>query len=87
MYYKAMYNTALRILQDSAEAEDSMQEAFLSAFSKLDTYKGDVSFGAWLKRIVVNKALDQLKKKSRLLNIKMNNKKNWRVNNVFLYVS
>ena len=82
-----MYNTALRILQDSAEAEDSMQEAFLSAFSKLDTYKGDVSFGAWLKRIVVNKALDQLKKKSRLLNIKMNNKKNWRVNNVFLYVS
>lgn len=62
LYYKAMYNSCLRILNNTQEAEDVMQEAFLSAFDKIDSYKGEVSFGAWLKRIVVNKALDFLKK-------------------------
>jgi len=62
LYYKAMYNSCLRILNDTQEAEDVMQEAFLSAFDKIATYKGEVSFGAWLKRIVVNRALDYLKK-------------------------
>ncbi len=45
------------------EAEDVMQEAFLSAFKKIETYKGEVSFGAWLKKIVVNRSLDYLKKR------------------------
>jgi RNA polymerase sigma factor (sigma-70 family) len=40
-----------------------MQESFLKAFRKIDTYKGEVSFGAWLKKIVVNRSLDHLKKK------------------------
>jgi len=62
LYYKAMYNSCLRILNHTQEAEDVMQEAFLSAFDKIDSYKGEVSFGAWLKRIVVNRALDFLKK-------------------------
>jgi RNA polymerase sigma-70 factor (ECF subfamily) len=64
LYYKAMYNTSLRIVNHTMEAEDIMQEAFLSAFEKIDTYRGEVSFGAWLKRIVINKSLDSLKKKS-----------------------
>jgi RNA polymerase sigma-70 factor (ECF subfamily) len=63
LYYKAMYNTCYRIVNHSAEAEDIMQEAFLAAFGKLDTYKGEVSFGAWLKKIVINRSLDSLKKK------------------------
>lgn len=50
-------------MNDETEAEDVMQEAFLSAFRKLDTYRGEVSFGAWLKKIVVNRSLDVLKKK------------------------
>ena len=66
LYYKAMFNTSLRIVQNSFEAEDVMQEAFLSAFTKLDTFKGEVAFGAWLKRIVINRSLTHLKKKSRL---------------------
>lgn len=45
------------------EAEDVMQEAFLSVFDKIDSYKGEVSFGAWLKKIVVNRSLDHLKKR------------------------
>jgi len=61
LYFKAMYNTALRIVSQPAEAEDIMQEAFLSAFSKIETYKGDVSFGAWLKKIVINKSIDALR--------------------------
>lgn len=60
LYYKAMYNTSLRIVSDSMEAEDIMQEAFLSAFEKIHTYSGKVSFGTWLKRIVVNRSLDAL---------------------------
>ncbi|MCB0395566.1 MAG: sigma-70 family RNA polymerase sigma factor [Flavobacteriales bacterium] len=63
LYYKAMYNTSLRIVKDVAEAEDLMQEAFLDAFRKLDSYKGDASFGSWLKRIVINKSLDTIKKR------------------------
>lgn len=61
-YHRAMYNTAYRIVKDSAEAEDVMQEAFLSAFTKLHTFKGEVAFGAWLKRIVINKSIHQYKK-------------------------
>jgi len=64
-YYKAMYNTAFRIVKDSAEAEDAMQEAFLNAFLKLDSFSGEVSFGAWLKKIVVNKSIYLYKKRQR----------------------
>lgn len=63
LYYKSMYNTSLRIVGNDAEAEDIMQEAFLSAFKKIETYSGQVSFGAWLKKIVVNRSLDYLKKR------------------------
>jgi len=70
LYYKAMFNTALRIMRDSFEAEDVMQEAFLNAFTKLDSYKGEVAFGAWLKRIVINKSLTQIKKNSRFEEVK-----------------
>ena len=63
LYYKAMYNTSLRIVSDSMEAEDVMQESFLSAFEKIETYSGIVSFGAWLKKIVVNRSLDTLNRR------------------------
>jgi RNA polymerase sigma factor (sigma-70 family) len=63
LYYKSMYSVSLRIVNDESEAEDIMQESFLKAFKKIDTYKGEVSFGAWLKKIVINRSLDHLKKK------------------------
>ena len=76
-YYKAMYNTAYRILNDSFEAEDIMQESFLIAYTKLGTFKAEkkegydsgVPFGAWLKRIVINKSLTQLKKIDKYENV------------------
>jgi len=61
LYNSAMYNTTLRIVRDPDDAEDVMQEAFLKAFLKIESYRGEVSFGAWLKRIVVNKSLDFLR--------------------------
>ena len=61
-YYKAMYNTSLRIVKNSAEAEDVMQESFLNAFTKLHTFKGEVTFGSWLKRIVINNSIYHYRK-------------------------
>jgi len=63
LYSKAMYNAAYRILNNSTEAEDIIQESFLKAFQKLNHFSGDVSFGAWLKKIVINASLDELRKK------------------------
>jgi len=62
LYYKAMYNTSLRIVKSQMEAEDIMQESFLTVFQKISDYKGDATFGAWLKRIVINNSIDAVKK-------------------------
>ena len=63
LYYRSMYNSSLRIVGIPEEAEDIMQESFLTAFQKLKNYSGEVSFGAWLKRIVINRSLDTLRKR------------------------
>lgn len=62
LYSKAMFNASFRILNDKTEAEDTIQEAFLKAFQKINSFSEDVSFGAWLKKIVVNASLDKLRK-------------------------
>ncbi|WP_308992039.1 RNA polymerase sigma factor [Mariniflexile litorale] len=62
-YCDGMYSVAKRFLKDTDDAEDVVQEAFIKAFSKLNQYKAEVTFGAWLKRIVVNKSIDFLKSK------------------------
>jgi RNA polymerase sigma-70 factor (ECF subfamily) len=62
LYYKAMFNTSIRIVNNSAIAEDIMQEAFLEAFRQIDTYRGESSFGTWLKKIVINKSIDEIRK-------------------------
>ncbi len=62
LYYKAMFNTAYRIVNDIDDAEDVMQEAFVKAFGKINTYKEQAKLGAWLKRIVVNEAMQWIRK-------------------------
>ena len=62
-YSRSMYNVGYRIVNNEEEAQDVLQEAFISAFRNLKYYRGDATFGAWLKRIVVNKAINQIKKK------------------------
>lgn len=58
-----MYNVGYRIVNNEDEAHDVLQEAFISAFHNLQSYRQESSFGAWLKRIVVNKAINYLHKK------------------------
>ncbi len=68
-----MLIVALRFVKDRMEAEDIVQEAFIKAFSKLEDFKAEVSFGAWLKRIVINRCIDVLKsKKQRLVALEVN---------------
>lgn len=73
-YYKAMYNTALRIVKDSMEAEDIMQESFLNAFTKLHSFKGEVTFGAWLKRIVINNSIYHYRKQRQRSEVSLDDK-------------
>lgn len=63
LYYKAMFNTAVRIVKDGMIAEELMQDGFMTAFTKMDKWHQKSSFGAWLKRVVINECLDYLAKK------------------------
>lgn len=60
-YSKAMYNTSLRIVKDTFDAEDIMQESFITAFAMINDLKDISTFGAWLKRIVINNSLTFLR--------------------------
>ncbi len=66
LYARGMYNVCFRIVKDEDDAHDVLQEAFISAFRHLDSYRAESSFGAWLKRIVVNKSINFLRKKREL---------------------
>ncbi len=69
LYYKAMYNVSLRIVNDTAEAEDVMQDSFIEAFSKIDSYREEGAFGSWLKRIVVNNSINVIRKRKETVSI------------------
>ncbi|WP_407522113.1 RNA polymerase sigma factor [Lacibacter sp. MH-610] len=66
-YSQAMYNTALRIVNRTDDAEDVLQESFIDAFQQLARFEGRSTFGAWLKQIVVNKSISYLRKKKMLV--------------------
>ena len=63
LYATAMYNIALRIVNDDAEAEDVLQEAFLDAFNRIADFRQETTFGLWLKQIVINRAINYLRKR------------------------
>ncbi|CAH1002489.1 ECF RNA polymerase sigma factor SigW [Neolewinella maritima] len=62
-YAKPMYNVCLRILKHAHDAEDVLQLAFVQVFSKINTFNFEASVSAWIKRIVVNRCIDHLKKR------------------------
>lgn len=62
-YCDGMFIVAMRFVKNTDDAEDVLQESFIKAFQKLHQFKGDVTFGAWLKRIVINNSIDFLKSK------------------------
>lgn len=63
LYSRAVYSTCLRIVGKNADAEDLMQDVFLKAFNKIDTFRGEQTFGAWIKRIAINHAIDSIRVK------------------------
>jgi RNA polymerase sigma-70 factor (ECF subfamily) len=63
MYVGAMYNLSIRIVANQLDTEDILQESFASAFCNLRIYKGEASFGVWLKQIVINKSINHVKTK------------------------
>jgi RNA polymerase sigma factor (sigma-70 family) len=67
LYSKAMYNISIRLLNDRDEAQDVLQEAFSAAFLTLGEFRYESTFGAWLKKIVVYKCINVLKKRQRHL--------------------
>ncbi len=56
-----MFNVCLRIVNHDAEAEDVLQDAFIDAFGHINSFRGQSTFGAWLKQIVVNRAINHLR--------------------------
>lgn len=64
-YQDRLYNTVYRLLDNAEDAQDVVQDAFLSAYQSLDSFKGDAQFFTWLYRIAVNAAIS-LKRKQRL---------------------
>jgi RNA polymerase sigma-70 factor (ECF subfamily) len=62
-YSRAMYNTSLRIVNHTADAEDVLQESFVDAFAAIDSFAYKSTFGAWMKRIVINKSINALRKR------------------------
>lgn len=63
LYIDAMFNVSIRIVKVKEDAEDVVQDSFVSAFKNLDSFKYDSTFGSWLKRIVVNKSINYLRVK------------------------
>jgi RNA polymerase sigma factor (sigma-70 family) len=63
MYAKAMYNVVVRLVINREDAADITQEGFIDAFLKLDQYSNKATFGAWLKKIMVNKSINFLNRR------------------------
>jgi len=78
-YSSKMLGVCLRYAKDTDQAYDFLQEGFIKVFTKLDKFKGDGSFEGWIRRIIVNTALDQLRKEIKL-------KKNTSIDDMYLDV-
>ena len=63
LYSKAMYNICMRMLGSAENSEDALQNSFVDVFSKLDSFRFESSIGAWIKRIVINNCINQIKKR------------------------
>lgn len=62
LYSRAMLNASLRIVGNIEEAEDILQESFIISFQKLKEIRSDAEFGGYLKRVVVNRSIDLIRK-------------------------
>jgi RNA polymerase sigma-70 factor (ECF subfamily) len=63
-YNRRLYRVARGVVRDDSEAEDVLQEAYLRAFSGLADFRGESSLSTWLTRIVLNQALQRLRRRT-----------------------
>ena len=66
---RRLYRIARSIVRDDSEAEDALQEAYVRAFSNLDSFRGEARLSTWLARIVINEALACLRRRRRATDI------------------
>ena len=66
LYADAMYNICRRMMGNEDDAKDALQDSFVHAFTKIKTLKNVDIFSAWMKRIVINQCINELKKKKLL---------------------
>lgn len=62
-YARAMYNICIRMMPGVEDAEDMLQESFAEAFRRLHTFRFESTFGAWLKRIVINRCINEMRRR------------------------
>ena len=65
-YVGAMFHTVVRMIGNREDAEDVTQEVFTKVFQKLESFRGDSTLGAWIKRVTVNTSLNFIRKKKKL---------------------
>ena len=65
LYQNMVYNTALGIVQNEADADDITQEVFVQVYLSIGSFKGNSKLSTWLYRITISKALDHNKKRNR----------------------
>jgi len=63
LYSKAMFNVCYRMMNNREEAEDLLQDSFTDAFHRLYSFRYESSFGHWLKRIVINNCINEIKRR------------------------
>jgi RNA polymerase sigma-70 factor (ECF subfamily) len=78
LYVNAMFNVCIRIVKSKEDAEDILQESFIDAFKNLKSFRYESTFGAWLKRIVINKSINHLKLK-RIPLVALDSYTNWEI--------
>lgn len=62
-YSKAMFSICCRMMRDTSEAEDMLQTSFMDVFRNLDKYRYESTLGSWIKRIVINNCVSELKRR------------------------
>lgn len=64
-----LFRVARGILRNDAEAEDVVQAAYVAAFTKLETFRGEAGFATWLTRITMNEAYGRLRRQRRIIQL------------------
>lgn len=69
LYNRRLYRLARATMREDAEAEDALQEAYLTAYRSIAQFRGEAALGTWLSRLVLNECLGRLRRSARRQNV------------------